>query len=88
MRPPATLPRKRIAAYRPAIDRERLDTYLASHLIEPLCCGRMRSSPFMVDRQARLLVLIEQAMGKKSYIGDVTEEGVDAERDDDASRPK
>ena len=33
----------------------------------------------MADRQKRLLALIEQANGRAAYIGDVQEEGEDAE---------
>lgn len=39
----------------------------------------------MEDRQKRLLGLIEQAMGKAAYTGNVQEEGEDAEEDMDAS---
>lgn len=38
---------------------------------------------FMVERQKRLLVLIEQATGKAAYSGDVHDEGVDVEADED-----
>lgn len=38
---------------------------------------------FMVERQKRLLVLIEQATGKAAYSGDVLDEGVDVEADED-----
>jgi hypothetical protein len=38
---------------------------------------------FMADRQKQLLVLIEQATGRSSYIGDVQEEGEDVEVDED-----
>lgn len=37
----------------------------------------------MVDRQQRLLALIERAMGKSAYTGIVQEEGVDLEADED-----
>ena len=37
----------------------------------------------MIDRQKRLLALIEQATGKASYIGDIQEEGEDVEADED-----
>lgn len=38
---------------------------------------------FMEDRQKRLLTLIEQAMGKSAYSGNVAEEGEDVEGDGD-----
>jgi hypothetical protein len=37
----------------------------------------------MVDRQKRLLALIEQATGKAAYTGNVQEEGEDVEADED-----
>lgn len=37
----------------------------------------------MVDRQKRLLALIEQATGRAAYLGDVQEEGDDVEADED-----
>ena len=37
----------------------------------------------MVDRQKRLLELIERAMGKAAYTGDQPEEGEDVEGDED-----
>lgn len=67
----------------PPIDSERLDAYFQSHLIEPTLLRNNRFSDFMADRQKQLLVLIEQATGKVSYNGDFTEEGVDAEADED-----
>jgi hypothetical protein len=39
----------------------------------------------MEDRQKRLLGLIEQATGKASYSGDVSEEGEDIEGGDDTA---
>jgi hypothetical protein len=38
---------------------------------------------FMMDRQKRLLALIEQATGKSAYVGSVQEEGEDVEGDVD-----
>ena len=38
----------------------------------------------MMDRQRRLLALIEQATGKPAYAGEGAEEGVDVETDEDA----
>lgn len=68
----------------PAIERERLDTYLRSHLIDPALLRSDNFEVFMADRQKRLLGLIEQATGKAAYTGEVLEEGVDVETDEDA----
>ncbi|MEQ8297409.1 MAG: DUF262 domain-containing protein [Nitratireductor sp.] len=67
---------------RPAIERDRLDASLASHLIDPALLRADAFESFMADRQSRLLTLIERATGKDSYKGDVAEEGVDAEQDE------
>ena len=67
----------------PSIDRERLDAYLTSHLIDPSLLRADNFDAFMVDRQKRLLALIEQATGKAAYIGSVQEEGEDVEADED-----
>ena len=61
----------------PAIPRERLDSFLRSHLIEPSLLRADDFEGFMRDRQLKLLGLIEQAMGKPAYTGDVPEEGED-----------
>ena len=61
----------------------RLDGYLTSHLIDPSLLRADSFDAFMVDRQKRLLALIEQATGKAAYIGDVKEEGEDVEADED-----
>jgi hypothetical protein len=37
----------------------------------------------MVDRQKRLLALIERATGRAAYTGDTQEEGEDVEADED-----
>jgi hypothetical protein len=68
----------------PPIERERLDGYLLSHLIDPALLRSDNFDAFMVDRQKQLLALIEQATGKSSYIGSVQEEGEDIEADEDA----
>jgi len=65
------------------IGASNLDTYLTSHLIDPSLLRADSFDAFMADRQARLLALIENAMGKQSYRGDVPEEGIEDERDDD-----
>lgn len=67
----------------PPIQRERLDAYIHSHLIDPEILRSDNFDAFMADRQKRLLGLIEQATGKASYTGDVPEEGVDAGEDAD-----
>ncbi len=67
----------------PAIERERLDSYLSSHLIEPSILRSDDFEAFMADRQKRLLGLIEQATGKAAYVGDVQDEGEDVENGDD-----
>ena len=67
----------------PPIDPEMLDAYLKSHLIDPSLLRSDRFADFMVDRQKRLLALIEQATGSAAYVGDFQEEGEDVEADDD-----
>ena len=69
----------------PAIDPERLDAYLKSHLIDPAILRSDNFDAFMEDRQKRLLALIEQAMGKGAYTGAVAEEGDDLEADADTA---
>ena len=63
----------------PAIDRAHLDSYLRSHLIDPALLRSDKFEEFMIDRQKKLLALIEKATGKTAYTGGVPEEGVDAE---------
>lgn len=67
----------------PAIDRQRLDSYLRSHLISPDLVRGDAFDAFMRDRQRRLLEFIEQATGKAAYSGEAQEEGVDVEGDPD-----
>jgi hypothetical protein len=67
----------------PSIDRDRLDVYLRTHLIDPSLLRTDSFDAFMVDRQSRLLALIEQATGKAAYTGNVQEEGEDVEADED-----
>ncbi len=67
----------------PPIDRERLDAYLRSHLIDPELVRRDDFEGFMADRQKRLLCLIEQATGKAAYTGEALEEGLDVDADED-----
>ncbi len=68
----------------PAIERNRLDDYLRTHLIEPALLRGDDFETFMRDRQSRLLALIEQATGKAAYTGDAPEEGVDMGGDADS----
>lgn len=68
----------------PAIGGGRLDAYLRSHLIDPAILRGDNFEAFMVDRQKRLLGLIEQATGKSAYVGEEQEEGLDVEADVDA----
>jgi hypothetical protein len=67
----------------PPISGRTLDDYLKSHLINPTLLRADKFEAFMEDRQKRLLALIEQAMGKSAYTGDIAEEGEDVEADED-----
>jgi len=67
----------------PPIERQRLDGYLGSHLIDPALLRANDFDAFMPDRQKRLLALIEQATGKAAYSGTAQDEGVDVEGDED-----
>jgi hypothetical protein len=67
----------------PPIASEKLDSYLQSHLIDPVLLRADKFEAFMEDRQKRLLGLIERAMGKDAYSGDLSEEGEDAVGGDD-----
>ncbi len=58
----------------PPITRERLDGFLASHLLDPALLRADDFHAFMEDRQARLLRLIEQATGQAAYRGEEVEE--------------
>ena len=69
----------------PAIDQERLNAYLRSHLIDPGVLRRDDFDSFMADRQKRLLSLIEQATGNNVYSGEEKEEGVDIDGDEDTT---
>ena len=68
----------------PPIAPDKLDSYLRSHLIDPALLRADKFEAFMEDRQKRLLGLIEQAMGKAAYSGNVPEEGEDVEDSDDS----
>jgi hypothetical protein len=69
----------------PPIDPVKLDVYITSHLIDPALLRTDSFDAFMEDRQKRLLGLIEEATGKAAYSGNVQEEGVDIEADDDTA---
>jgi hypothetical protein len=75
-------------AANPPIDGSRLDTYLKSHLIDPSLLRADKFDEFMIDRQKRLLALIEQATGKVAFTGDVHEEGEEVEGDEDTIEAK
>jgi hypothetical protein len=68
----------------PAIDSERLDGFLRSHLIDPGALRGDRFEAFMADRQKQLLRLIEQATGKPAYAGEVADEGDDVQGDEES----
>ncbi len=69
----------------PPIPSQKLDAYLKSHLIDPVLLRADKFEAFMDDRQKQLLALIEQAMGKAAYTGNVADEGEDAEADEDTA---
>jgi len=69
----------------PPIDPTKLDGFLTSHLINPSLIRADSFDAFMVDRQKRLLALIERATGRVAYTGDIQEEGVDVEADEDTT---
>jgi hypothetical protein len=66
-----------------AIEPQRLNGFLGSHLIDPMLLRGDDFEAFMEDRQKRLLGLIETATGKAAYAGSVAEEGEDVEFDPD-----
>jgi len=65
------------------IPPDRLDACLASHLIDPALLRADNFEAFLADRQKKLLVLIEAAMGKKAIGGEVPD-GDEDESDPDA----
>ena len=67
----------------PPIERQRLDSYLKSHLIESSLLRADSFDEFMTDRQQQLLNLIEHATGKAAYAGSYPEEGIDLDLDED-----
>ena len=69
----------------PSISGQKLDGYLNSHLINPVLLRADSFETFMEDRQKQLLLLIENAMGKSAYTGNIAEEGEDVEADEDTA---
>ena len=69
----------------PPISRDNLNAYVQSHLIDPALLRADQFDAFMEDRQKRLLGLIEAAMGKSAYSGNVPEEGEDIEETEDTN---
>jgi hypothetical protein len=69
----------------PPISAARLDGYLDTHLLDPALLRADKFEEFMIDRQKRLLALIEQATGKAAYDGPVSEEGEEADVADDVT---
>jgi hypothetical protein len=67
----------------PPIEPQKLNGFLASHLIDASLLRSDDFEAFMADRQRRLLTLIETATGKAAYTGAVAEEGEDVELDAD-----
>ena len=67
----------------PPISSDNLDSYVQSHLIDPALLRADQFGAFMDDRQKRLLGLIEAAMGKAAYAGNVPEEGEDIQEVED-----
>lgn len=61
----------------PPISADRLDDFLRSHLIDPTLLRADAFEAFMEDRQRRLLLLIEEALGKKAYSGPSSEDEED-----------
>ncbi|EDZ98863.1 protein of unknown function DUF262 [Burkholderia sp. H160] len=72
----------------PGVESARLDSYLQSHLIDPALLRADKFDAFLVDRQKRLLDLVERATGKMAYAGDAVEEGNDIEMDEEGLEPE
>jgi hypothetical protein len=73
------------SAETPAIAADRLDGFLASHLIEPSLLRADNFQAFMDDRQSRLLKLIEQATGQVVQREEKSEGSEDPETDDETA---
>lgn len=69
----------------PPIASGNLDAYLISHLIDPSLLRADNFKAFMLDRQKRLLGLIERATGQSAYRAEDVDEGQDAENDDETA---
>ena len=67
----------------PPIGSKKLNAYLESHLINPELLRADRFEDFILDRQKRILVLIEQATCKSTYAGGSADDAFDAEVDSD-----
>lgn len=65
------------------VESSTLNGFLTSHLIEPELIRSDSFDAFMENRQAKLLLLIEQSIGSAAYTGDHVEEGEDVESDED-----
>lgn len=72
----------------PSISTSRLDGFLTSHLVDAALLRSDTFEDFMIDRQKRLLTLIEHAMGKEAYSGTASEEGEDIYSDDEETEPE
>lgn len=68
----------------PPISAEKLNGYLRSHLIDPALLRADQFAAFMLDRQKRLLGLIENATGKAAYTDVASEDTEPGEVDEDA----
>jgi len=69
----------------PGISPAQLDAYLASHLIDPKLLRADDFRAFMDDQQAKLLALIEKAMGKAAYRFGAADEADTEERNDETA---
>jgi hypothetical protein len=69
----------------PAIAPDRLDGFLKSHLIDPALLRADAFHASIEDRQAKLLKLIEQAIGQAVYRGEGMDEGEEAEKDSETA---
>jgi hypothetical protein len=65
------------------ISRQQLDEFVSSHLIDPQLLRADNYEGFIIDRQRKLLELIEKATGKAAYVGAAQEEGEDVGASDD-----
>jgi hypothetical protein len=66
----------------PAINPAGLDAYLRSHLIDPSLLRTDDFDGFMIDRQKKLLTLIQEATGNPVYDGTTAEPGDEADTQD------